>query len=199
MSASDILIGFTTIDKNFAADTNFAVVSSDISRPSFRTCSPSSSSSQAYLQCTIAPAAGVLKDVTFAEASQFAASLGLWQPSLNVSCDSLPATTFIYAPGQPGSTRLSIVNCRIEVPQALSHAVPPTARSDITVTFISEWTGDFSSIASTRLVNVRRGGAPFFGGLWKLPAIVEPRHVLFALIFLSIVREQFAGAASCRA
>ena len=39
LSALDIIIGFTIVDKNFAADTNFAVVSSDISRPSFRTCS----------------------------------------------------------------------------------------------------------------------------------------------------------------
>ena len=37
MSASDILIGFTTVDNNFLADTNFALVSTDISRPSFRT------------------------------------------------------------------------------------------------------------------------------------------------------------------
>ena len=76
LSALDIIIGFTTVDKNFAADTNFAVVSSDISRPSFRTCSPASSSSQAYLQCDIAPASGVLKDAALAEASQFASSLG---------------------------------------------------------------------------------------------------------------------------
>ncbi len=180
MSVGDILIGFTTVDKNFAGDTNFAVVSSDISRPSFRTCSPASSSSQAYLQCDIAPASGALKDAALLEARQFAASLGSWQPSLNISCDVLTATSYTYTSGQSDGIRHSIVNCLIEVPQSLSHAVPPTARSDITATFIMQWAPPvgsvYSSISSTRLVNLRRGSAPFFGGLWKMPAVAEPRH-----------------------
>jgi hypothetical protein len=178
MSAGDILIGFTTIDKNFAADTNFAVVSADISRPSFRTCSPSSSTSQAYLQCDIAPATGVLNHTATTEAAQFAASFGALLPPLNVSCNAQSATSFTYAPGQSNSARLSIVNCLVEVPQSLSHATPPAARSDITATFIIEWSppvgSQYSEIASTRLVNLRRGSAPFSGGLWKMPAVAQP-------------------------
>lgn len=178
MSAGDILIGFTTIDKNFAADTNFAVVSADISRPSFRTCSPSASTSQAYLQCDIAPATGVLNHTAATEATHFAASFGTLLPRLNVSCNVLFATSFTYAPGQPNSARLSIVNCLVEVPQSLSHATPPTARSDITATFIVEWSppagSQYSDISSTRLVNIRRGSAPLAGGLWKMPAVAQP-------------------------
>ncbi len=179
--AGDILLGFTTIDSSFASDSNFAVVSSDISRPSFRTCGPPASQSQAYLQCDIAPATGVLKDAALAEATNLAASfpLAASEPSLTVSCDTLPATSFIFAPGQPAGSRLSIVNCRVQVPQALSHATPPTDRTDITATFICEWSppvgSTYTSIASTRLVSLRRGAAG--GGLWKLPAIAVPRRV----------------------
>jgi hypothetical protein len=179
MSAGDILIGFTTIDKNFAATTNFAVVSTDISRPSFRTCSPSASTSQAYLMCDIAPASGLLKDAATAEATQFAASFGVFQPRLNVSCDILSATSYTYAPTQLSSSRFSIVNCLIEMPPSLSHATPPAARSDITATFIVEWSPPvgaiYSSIASTRLVSLGRGSAPFLGGLWKMPAVAAPQ------------------------
>ena len=191
--AGDILLGFTTIDPSFASDSNFAVVSSDISRPSFRTCGPPGSQSQAYLACDIAPASGALKDAAVAEATKFAASfpLSASEPSLTVACDTLPATSFTFAPGQSGGSRLSIVNCRVQMPQALSHATPPTDRTDITVTFVCEWAppvgSSYTSIASVRLSNIRRGAAG--AGLWKMPAIAVPRCVLLLCIHHLCIHE----------